>query len=221
MMFSYGTSETREALRGIRDLMELEWYIIPLLAIIFYIYAVEIKKARNTHNWRPIICGLTVFGMDFVNETWNGWVCWFTQEQAFWTTPGPTALRVMVGWNIEIIFMFLLNGIVFAYMLEDDPRKKILKIPNQWFFAILLAIFCVFIEILLNIGGHLIWYYPFWNRSFRGVWLIFLIGYFHFYAACIFIMKLKSTKKQFFAIGCIYSVAIIMNIIAAIGGWIY
>jgi hypothetical protein len=45
-------------------------------------------------------------GVDFFNETWNGWVMHFTQRSAFWTTPGETALRVMVGWNIEIIFMF-------------------------------------------------------------------------------------------------------------------
>lgn len=221
MLFIYGTQDTRDALRGIRDLSGLEWYVIPFLAIVFYIYAVEIKKARKTGNWRPIICGLTVFGMDFLNETWNGWVCWFTKTQAFWTTPGPTALRVMVGWNIEIIFMFLLNGIVFAYMLDDDPKKKILKIPNRWFFAFILAAFCVFIEILLNIGGLLTWYYSFWNRSFAGVWLIFLIGYFHFYVACILILKIKSTRKQFLAIGCIYAIAILMNLLAALKGWVY
>ena len=217
----YGTRDTRNALLGIRDLGSLEWYVIPLLAIVFYIYAVELQKARKTNNWRPIICGLTVFGMDFLNETWNGWVCWFTQEQAFWTTPGPTALRVMVGWNIEIIFMFLLNGIVFAYMLEDDPKKKILGIPNQWFYAIVLAAFCVFVEILLNIGDLLIWYYPFWHRSIWGVWLIFLIGYFHFYVACILVLKIKTRKHQILAIGGIYAVAIGMNLIAGLSGWLY
>jgi hypothetical protein len=218
---TYGTGDTIAALTGLRDLTALEWYVIPLLAVVFYIYAVEIKKARQTGNWEVIICGLTVFGMDFFNETWNGWVCWLTQNQAFWTTPGPTALRVMVGWNIEIIFMFLLNGIVFRYMVDDDPKKKILGVPNRWFWAITLAIFCVFVEVLLNIGGLLTWTYSWWNRSFLGIWLIFLIGYFHFYVACILVLRLKTKKKQVIAMLTIYAVPIAMNIFAAFAGWIY
>ena len=191
MIFEY-TQATLDALDGLRDWSSMQWYVIPLLAIVFYIYTIELKKARQTGNWTPIVCGLTVFGMDFLNETWNGWVCVLSGRSAFWTTPGPTALRIMVGWNIEIIFMFLINGIVFANMLEDDVKKKILGIPNRWFYAIVLAAFCVFIEMILNLGGLLIWEYPFWNRSFGGVWLIFLIGYFHFYVACILVLKLKT-----------------------------
>lgn len=220
-MVIYGSDDTQQALTGLRDLTSLQWYVIPLLAIIFYVYTVELKKARTTGNWDVILCGLTVFGMDFFNETWNGWVCWFTQHQAFWTTPGPTALRVMVGWNIEIIFMFLLNGIVYAYMLEDKKETKILGIPNRWFYAIVLAIFCVFIECVLNAGGHLVWTYPFWERTFWGVWLIFLIGYFHFYVACILVLSLKTTKKRFITVGIIYAVPILLNIIAAIAGMHY
>ncbi|MHA1611568.1 MAG: hypothetical protein ACTSYU_05910 [Promethearchaeota archaeon] len=220
MIFDY-TDATLDALEGLRDWSTMQWYVIPLLAIVFYIYTIELKKARQTKNWTPIICGLTVFGMDFLNETWNGWVCVLSGYSAFWTTPGETALRVMVGWNIEIIFMFLLNGIVFANMLEEDAKKKILGIPNRWFYAIILAVFCVFIEVLLNIGGLLIWEYPFWNRTFGGVWLIFFIGYFHFYVACILVLKLKTLKSQFLAIAGIFTVAIVMNIIAALAGWVY
>ncbi|WP_457557516.1 hypothetical protein [Candidatus Harpocratesius sp.] len=220
-MFLDYSEATLQALDGLRDWSTMKWYIIPLLAIIFYIYAIEIRKARNTGNWDIIACGLTVFGMDFFNETWNGWILIFTNRSAFWTTPGETALRVTIGWNIEIIFMFLLNGIIFAYMLEEDEKKKILRIPNRWFYAIILAAFCVFVEILLNIGGLLIWEYSLWNRSFTGIWLIFFIGYFHFYVACILILKIKNLKKRFLAIGGIYVVPIVMNIIAVIAGWVY
>lgn len=221
VMFLYGSSDTELALNGLRDLTTMEWYVIPLLAFVFYVYGVEIQKARETNNWDAIICGLTVFGMDFFNETWNGWVCWLTQNQAFWTTPGPTALRVTVGWNIEIIFMFLLNGIIFAYFLDKDEFKKIFGIPNRWFFAIILAAFCVFIECVLNIAGLLTWTYPFWNRTFEGVWLIFFIGYFEFYIACILVLKLKTMNKRILAICIIYAIPITMNIIAASLGWVY
>jgi hypothetical protein len=45
------TPASQMALDGLRDLSTLKWYVIPLLAIVFYIYATEIKRARNTGNW--------------------------------------------------------------------------------------------------------------------------------------------------------------------------
>jgi hypothetical protein len=81
------TPATEQALSGLRDLSTIKWYIIPLLAIISYIYTREIKEARQTKNWNAILAGLTVFGADFFNETWNGWVMYLTQRSAFWTAP--------------------------------------------------------------------------------------------------------------------------------------
>ncbi|MBW2285737.1 MAG: hypothetical protein JRF65_14220, partial [Deltaproteobacteria bacterium] len=136
------TPASQQALVNLRDLSTLQWYVIPLLAIVFYIYAVEIKKARLSGNWDAIYCGLTVLGMDFINETWNGWVFHLTQRSAFWTTPGPTALRTMMGWNIEIMFMFAISGLIYYYTLSEDRREKILGIPNRWFWAIGYSVFC-------------------------------------------------------------------------------
>ena len=146
----------------------LKWYAIPLLAIVLYIYAVEMRKARQSRNWDPVIAGLTLFGMDFFNETWNGWVLNISGRSAFWTTPGDTALRTMVGWNIEIMFMFAIAGIVFYYMCAEDRRERVLGLPSRWFWAIAFSVFCVLVECVLNIGGLLVWEYPFWRRSFPG-----------------------------------------------------
>jgi hypothetical protein len=164
------TVASQQALQGLRDWSTLQWYVIPLLAYTMLIYAKEIKKARSNGDWNAIFAALTIFGMDFFNETWNGWVFYFTQHSAFWTTPGPTALRTMVGWNIEIMFMFIISGFIFYYSLSDDPKEKILGIPNRWFWAIGFTIFCVFVECILNYGGHLVWEYPWWYRSFAGIW---------------------------------------------------
>lgn len=207
------TPESLQALDNIRNLESLTWYVIPLLAIIFYIYTNEIKKARETGNWNAIYAGATVFGMDFINETWNGWVFHFTQYSAFWTTPGESALKVMIGWNIEIIFMFLISGVVFANTVDEDRTKKIFGINNRWFWAIGYSIFCVFIETILNIGGLLVWTYPFWNLSFGGIWLIFFFGYFHFFVAAILVMRMDSKRKKIITIITIYGIAIAMNII--------
>lgn len=216
------TEASRAALEGMRDLTTLEWYVIPLLAIVFYIYTAEIRKARASGDWNALFAGLTIFGMDFVNETWNGWVFYLTQHSAFWTTPGKTALRTMVGWNIEIMFMFAIAGIIYYNTLSPRKEDKILGLPNRWFWAIGYAAFCVFVECFLNKGGHLVWEYPFWNRSFGGVWLIFLIGYFHFYVAALLVIGMKSNRKKIITISVIYGIAIVMNVVAfGILGWYY
>jgi hypothetical protein len=216
------TEATLKALDGLRDLSTLQWYVIPLLALVFYVYTKEIGLARKTGNWDAVLCGLTIFGVDFFNETWNGWVMWLTQRSGFWTTPGPTALRTMVGWNIEIMFMFALMGIIYYHTLSESKRATILGIPEKWFWAIAYAAFSVFVECLLNVGGLLIWEYPFWNLSFKGVWLIFLIGYFHFFCFAILVMSLKTVKSKLTAIGIIYAVPAVMNLLAfGFLGWRY
>ncbi|MBW2201680.1 MAG: hypothetical protein JRF71_12735 [Deltaproteobacteria bacterium] len=216
------TPASKLALEDLRDLATLEWYVIPLLAIVFYIYTNEIKKARTSGNWDAIYAGLTVFGMDFFNETWNGWVFHFSQHSACWTAPGKTALQTMVGWNIEIMFMFAISGIIYYNTLSEDKHEKILGFPNRWFWAIAYSAFCVFVECLLNMGGHLVWEYPWWNRSFGGVWLIFFFGYFHFYVAAIIVLSMKSAKAKIITIGSLYSVTIVANIIClGFLGWTY
>ncbi len=216
------TEASKLALQGLRDLSTIQWYVIPLLAIVFYIYTFEIKKAKESGNWNAVLAGFTIFGMDFINETWNGWVFHCTQHSAFWTTPGETALRTMVGWNIEIMFMFAILGIIYYNTLTEGKQVKIAGLPEKWFWAIGYAIFCVFVECLLNIGGHLVWEYPWWYLSFGGVWLIFFFGYLHFFVAAIITISLKTIKKKLIFVGTIYAIPILMNVIAfGFLGWNY
>ena len=65
------TDATLQALCGLRDLSMIKWYIIPLLSLVFYVYAREIKEARKTKNWNAVLAGLTIFGVDFFNETFH------------------------------------------------------------------------------------------------------------------------------------------------------
>jgi hypothetical protein len=216
------TEATVQALNGLRDLSTLKWYVIPLLALVMYIYTKEIKDAKTTGNWNAVFSGLALFGSDFLNETWNGWVMVLSGRSAFWTAPGDTALRTLVGWNIEIMFMFALAGIIFYHTLTLDREVKIFGLPEKWFLAILFSGFCVFVECLLNKGGHLVWEYPFWYRSFAGVWLIFIIGYFWFFCSSIFVISLKTVKSKIIFLAVLYSIPITMNIIGLyILGWKY
>lgn len=187
----------------------------------FYFYTKEIHKARQTRNWDAVLAALTVFGLDFFNESWNGWVLVFTGRSALWTAPGDTALRVTVGWNIEIIFMFLLLGYVYYYSLSETRDKKILGINEKWAVAIAYTIICVAVECILNYGGLLIWEYPFWSRTFAGVWLILIIGYFIFFLGALIMISLKKMKSKLTMLGIVYAVPIAMNIIASVLGWRY
>ena len=46
-----------------------------MLAIVFYIYTDEIKKARQTGNWDAVFAGLTVFGINFIKYVPIGKPC--------------------------------------------------------------------------------------------------------------------------------------------------
>jgi hypothetical protein len=215
------TEASERALVGLRDLSTLEWYVVPLLAFVLYVYTIEIRDARRSGSWDAVYAGATLFGMDFINETWNGWVLALSGHSACWTAPGPSALRTMVGWNIEIMFMFAIAGVVFFHSLSDDPRERILGVPNRWFWAIAYSAFCVFVECLLNAGGLLVWEYWFWDRSIIGVWPIFFFGYFHFFVAIIAVLHLRSHRGRVAVVASMYGIAIVGNAIAYALGWVY
>jgi hypothetical protein len=216
------TEASRRALDGLRDMSRAEWLVIPLLALVFYVYAKEAQRARRTGDWNPVIAGLVLFGMDFVNETVNGWILNLTGRSALWTAPGPTALRTMVGWNVEIMFMFALSGLVYYHSLPAADGRPPARRPAAWLVAAAYSAFCVFVELLLNRGGLLVWEYPFWTGTFAGVWLIFLFGYFHFYVAVILVLSLRTRRRQLAATAGIYAVAIAMNVIGlGVLGWTY
>ena len=60
----------------------------------------------------------------------------------------------------EIMFMFAISGVIYYNTLSESTHEKILGIPERWFWAVVHAAFCVFVEVLLNLGSHLIWEYP-------------------------------------------------------------
>jgi hypothetical protein len=217
------TEASQRALTGLRDLSSLQWYVIPLLAFVFYVYVIEIQSARRKKCWDAVIAGATLFGMDFFNETCNGWILHLTGRSALWTAPGPTAMRTMVGWNIEIMFMFAISGIIYYHSLsEAEPDGPLLRRKEAWILGAGYSAVCVAVELLLNKGGLLVWEYPFWNRSFFGVWPIFFLGYFHFYAAIILVLSFRRMRSRLIALAGIYAAPTAMNLLAmGCLGWVY
>jgi len=201
------TESAQQALSILRDGSLFQWYVIPLFALVVYVYANEVEK----RNWSLVFAGLAFWGMDWFNEIWNGLVFHFTQYAPVWGAPGGTAYLILIGLNIEICFMFAIAGIAFSKMLPKDKKMKMLGIPNRLLFAIVGAVFCVFVECLLNAVGALTWEYPWWNAGVP--WLIFLVGYLYFFLVSFWVFDMESVKKQAITVGAILGFDVICLVV--------
>jgi len=187
-----------KALALLRDGSHFQWYVIPLFALVVYVYASEVERK----NWSLIMAGLAFWGMDWFNEIWNGLVFHFTGFAPVWGTPGNgSALVLLIGLNIEITFMFAIAGIAFSKMLPADKKLKILGIPNRLLIAVVGAAFCVFVECLLNWVGALTWEYPWWSMG--APWLIFLFGYLTFFLVAFWVFDMEKLKSKIITVGII------------------
>lgn len=209
------TSSAQAAQEILRSGSQFQWYVIPLLAIVMYIYAVESKNK----NWGAVFAGLAFWGMDWFNEIWNGLVFHLTGFAPVWGAPGKTAFLLLIGLNIEICFMFAIAGIAWSKLLPEDKQQKIFGIPNRWFVAVAGSIFCVLVEMFLNSIGALTWEYSWW--SIRAPWLIFLVGYLPFFLVAFWVYDMDTIKKQVKIVGSILGFDIMLLIIfGAILNWI-
>ena len=209
------TPAAAKALSILRDSSQYQWYVIPLFALIVYVYAVEVEK----RNWNLVFAGLAFWGMDWFNEIWNGLVFHFTQYAPVWGAPGKTAYLILIGLNIEICFMFAIAGVTFAKMLPPDKKLKILGVPNRLFIAISGSIFCVIVEYLLNGANALTWDYSWWNLG--APWLIFLIGYLPFFLVSFWVFDMESLKRKVTTVGAILGFDLVCLVVfAGILKWI-
>ena len=216
------TESARQALVGLRDFSTLQWYVVPLLALLFYIYVVEIRSARTSGNWDAVIAGVTLFSADFVNESINGWIFAISGYSALWLAPGPTALRTLVGWNVEIMFMFAIAGILYYKSLDDSPAATAFGMPNRWFWALFYSAVSVIVELGLNKGGLLVWDYRWWNHGLVEVLPIFVFGYLWFYLAAKFAIERPTLRTKVRVPAVLFGIAVLLNVIGlGVLGWTY
>ena len=196
--------------------LTLKWYVVPLLLIVMYIYN---KEAHEKH-WNVVLGGAALWGMDLFNEIWNSIVFHATGFAPVWGTPvgiGDTALLLLIGYNIEISFMFAIMGVMACLSLPEDPKKKILGINNRVFLAVLYTTLAVIVECFLNYSGVLTWEYSWW--SLKCPYLIWLIGYLPFFVMAFVVHDMKKMKNKFIALGIIYGVDILALVIFGLMGW--
>ncbi|MFA5112886.1 MAG: hypothetical protein WC529_01170 [Candidatus Margulisiibacteriota bacterium] len=205
----------KQAQAILRDPAHFQWYVVPLLLVVLYIYSVEVERK----NWNIVFGGLALWGMDWFNEIWNGLFFHFNKFAPVWGTPGATAYNILIGLNIEITFMFAIMGVYACKMLPADKKLKIWGIPNRWFFAVLNSLLAVGIEVVLNLVGALTWEFPWWNLG--APWLIFLIGYLPFFVVCFWVHDMKKVRDKVVAVSAILGFdALCLIVFGAVLGWI-
>ncbi|MEU1431705.1 hypothetical protein ABZ412_32050 [Nocardia sp. NPDC005746] len=193
------TDHARVALELLRDSSQFKWYVIPLLLVVIYIYATEVER----RNWNVLFAGLALWGMDLFNEIWNSLVFHGTGRAPVWAASGPTAYQILIGLNIEICFMFAIMGIAAAKMLPPK-ETRILGLPNRPVLIALNSAAAVGVEVLLNKMGVLTWDWSWWHAGFP--FLIWLVGYVPFFAACFFVYDLPTVRAKAIAVGAILGV---------------
>jgi len=208
------TESATQALSILRDASLFQWYVIPLFALVVYVYSVEIER----RNWNLVFAGLAFWGMDWINEIWNSLVLHFSGYAPMWGAPAKTAFLILVGLNVEIMFMFAIAGIAFGKMLPPDKKLKILGIPNRLFLAVSNSIFCVIVEIWLNAIGALTWDWSFWSA--KSPIPILLFGYLHFFLVSYWVHDMKTVRAKAITVGVIFGVAIFGLVVFGSLGWI-
>lgn len=209
------TEASQEALDILRDGSTFSWTTVTLLAFVFYVYAVEIERRR----WDIILAGIAFFLMDVFNELVNSAILQISDRSALWTVTGDSSYLILVGWCIEIVFLFLVTGIIFVKQLPPDPRTRILGVPNRVFLVLAFSILCVLVEVFLESTGYFHWDYWWWNVPF--VPLIVIFGYATFFAIAAYVYDLGTNhRKQLRIVGGMAAINATLAVGFGLAGWL-
>lgn len=201
---------TAQALRILRSGETFQWYVIPFLALVVYVYFNEISKK----NWKVVAAGLSLYMVHWFFEIMNALIQHFSGH-ALWTVPTGTAFLLLVGVGVELSFMFSIAGLIFSKILPEDPKVKILGVNNRLVFAIVNAAFFSFFEIFLAKTPAFVWVYPWW-----GSLPVFVTVYIPFFVVSMYCHD-WTPKVQKAVIGSLFAVnALMLVIFAGILRWI-
>jgi hypothetical protein len=209
------TQFTREAQHLLRVPGLFEWSTVTLLALVIYVYAVEVER----RNWDAILAGLAFWLMDWVNEIINALVLHFDGHAALWTITGRTSYLILIGLPIEVSLFFAINGVIFAKLLPADRDLRIVGIPNRWALAIGLSVVSVGVELLLHADGVFHWYYGWWNVASFPV--IIVLGYLTFYVVSFTVHDMRPRSRQIATVAFLAALDLIAGIVfGPLLGWL-
>ncbi len=201
---------TAKALEILRNTDTFQWYFIPLLAFVVYVYFNEISNK----NWKGIAAGLSLYMVHWFYEIINALIQHFSGH-ALWTVPEGTSFLLLIGVGWELSMMFAVAGLIFSKILPADPNLKILGVNNRIVFAFGNAAFFSVFEIFLAETNAFHWVYPWW-----GSFPVFVTVYIPFFLAANFAYDWSPARQKRF-IGSLFIINTIMLIIfAGILKWI-
>ncbi len=201
---------TQQALDILRTGENFQWYVIPMLALVIYVYANEYSQ----RNWKPIAAGLALYGVHWFYEILNALIQHLSGH-ALWTVPEGTSFLLLVGVGVELSLMFAIAGLVMSKFLPEDPAMRILGIPNRWVFAVGNAAFFAIFEIFLAKTSTFVWVYPWW-----GAFPVFVLVYIPFFLAA-FLCYDWPPRRQIRFIGSVFGIdAVMLIVFAGVLGWI-
>ena len=210
-MIAVATGFTAEAQELLRDETQFKWYVVALLILVLYVYAVEVERRR----WDIVLAGAAFWLADWINEIVNSLILHFGDRAALWTTTGDTAYLILIGLTIEISFMFAIAGVVYAKVLPADRHAKLLGMPNRLTIALGFSIFAVFVEVLLNGTGYFHWDYWWWNFPF--VFPIVVFGYLWFFLIAAYVYDLSDNRARVRVVG---GMAAVVATALIVFGWV-
>ncbi|HEX6115639.1 MAG TPA: hypothetical protein VFY99_00970 [Solirubrobacterales bacterium] len=209
------TDFTLEAQDLLRDPTRFKWYVVTLLVLVLYVYAVEVERRR----WDIVLAGLAFWLADWINEIANSLVLHFSDRAAVWTTTGDTAYLILIGLTIEISLMFAISGVVYAKTLPADRRTRILGIPNRLAIALAFSVFAVIVEYLLEATGYFHWEYWWWNVGFPLP--IVLFGYLWFFLVAAYVYDRPDHRSRLRIVGSMAAiVAVSLVVFGPVLEWI-
>jgi hypothetical protein len=191
------TDFTVQAQHLLRDQHQFKWYVVTLLALVLYVYAVEVERRR----WDIVLAGVTFWLADWINEIGNSLILHFSHRAALWTVTGDTAYLILIGLTIEISLMFAISGVIYAKSLPSDPRTRLLGLPNRLTIGLGFSIFATLVEVLLHATGYFHWEYWWWNVPF--VPLIVIFGYLTFFLVAAYVFDLPDTRRRITVVGAL------------------
>jgi hypothetical protein len=187
-----------------------QWYVIPLLAAVIFMYIHEI----SIKHWKGIAAGLSLYLVHWFYEIANALIQ-YGSGHALWTVPAGTSFLLLIGVGIELSLMFSVAGLIMSKILPEDPKLRILGINNRMFFAVVNAALFSVIEIFLAKTPAFHWVYPWW-----GAFPVFITVYIPFFVVS-FLCYDWSPKVQRIVIGALFAVdALMLIVFACILKWI-
>ena len=204
-----------EAERLLRDPSNFKWSVVLLLAIVFYLYTVEVERRR----FDVLAAGLAVWLADWLNEILNSVVLHVSDRAPLWAETGETSYQFLIGLNIETSLFFAVFGLVYAKSLPADRRLRILGMPNRLAIGLAYSLIAVGIEVVLNDWGYLNWDYWWWSWPF--VPLIVVLGYLWFFLFAAYVYDRPTNRQRFRALvllaGLIVALAVVFGPVL---GWL-